>query len=82
MKRRTAHFAFAMVAAACAGSALWFGVRLHHAQRINSAISRASIQSADSTVPQALLMQALALARAGRYQAALKGYKSLLDGAE
>jgi mxaK protein len=82
MKRRTTHAAFAAVAAVCAGSVLWFGVRLQEARRINSAIATASIQVVDSAVPLAQLAHAVAQAKVGRYQAALKAYEALLDGSE
>lgn len=82
MKRVTVHTVFAVAAAVSAGSALWFGLRLQEVGRINFAIAQARIESADPGVPQARLAQALALARAGRYQPALKAYKSLLDGRE
>ncbi len=82
MKRRTVHGVFAAAAAICAGLSIWYGVRLHEAERINTVIASAPVSGAGSTLPQAQLAQALALAKAGKYPAALKAYKALLDGDE
>jgi len=82
MRRRAAHISFATVAATCGALALWCGLRLHHTERINAAIATAHICAADSTVPQAQLAEALSLARAGQFTAALKMYKSLLDASD
>jgi mxaK protein len=79
MRRRAAHISFAVVAATCGTLALWTGLRLHQTERINAAIATAHTSPADGTVPQAQLAQALSLARAGQFTAALKIYKSLLD---
>jgi mxaK protein len=82
MRRRAAHISFAAVAATCGALALWSGLRLQQTVRINAAIATAHISPADSTVPQAQLAQALSLARAGQFTAALKMYKSLLDASD
>lgn len=82
MRRRTAHTTFAIVASLCGAVAIWFGLRLHEAQRINTAIATVHIAAADSTVPQARLAQALSLAKAGKFTAAMKTYKSLLDASD
>ena len=82
MRRSAAHISFAAVAATCGALALWCGLRLHQTERINAAITTAHICAADSTVPQAQLAQALSLARAGQFTAALKVYKSLLDASD
>jgi mxaK protein len=82
MRRRAVHMSFAVVAATCGTLALWCGLRLHQTERINASIATAHIIAADSTVPQAQLAQALSLARAGQFRAALKMYKSLLDASD
>ncbi len=82
MRRRTVHAAFAAAAAICAGLAVWYDIQLREAQRINAAIASARISAADSNLPQAQLARALALARSGKYTAALKAYKSLLDAGD
>jgi mxaK protein len=82
MRRRAAHISFAVVAGTCGTLAVWCGVRLHQTEHINAAIATAHISAADSTVPQAQLAQALSLARAGQFRAALKMYKSLLDAGD
>ncbi len=76
MRRRTVHASFAIAATACAAVAILYGVQLQRANRINEAIAH---RRADlSEVPQAQLAQALALARAGKFNAAVKAYKALL----
>jgi mxaK protein len=61
----------------CAAIAIWYGVQLTQANRINAAI--ASANAALSTIPQAQLAHAIALAKAGKFTTALKAYKALLD---
>lgn len=89
MRRRTGHISFGAVAAACGAIAIWNGMQLNQANRINAAIAsanadpleaRASAQpTARATIPQAQLAQAIRLAKAGKFTAALKAYKALLD---
>jgi mxaK protein len=79
MRRRIVHVSFAIVAATCGTLVIWSGLRLHRTERVNAAIAAAHISTAYNTVPQAQLAQALSLARAGQFTAALKMYKSLLD---
>ena len=85
MRRRTVHLSFAIVSALCGAVAIWCAVQLHHAQRINAAIAIADKGSTphnntiNSTVPQAQLAQAITLAKAGKFTAAMKAYKALLD---
>jgi mxaK protein len=97
MRRRTGHLSFGAVALVCGCVAIWYGVQLHGANRINAAIATASasaapgtsgvpstpgISNAGSNVPQAQLAQAIRLAKAGKFTAALKMYKSLLDASD
>lgn len=79
MRRRAVHASFAVVALTCGAVATWYGLRLNEAERIDAAIAAAHIAAADQTVPQVRLAQALNLARAGKFTAALKLYRSLLD---
>lgn len=79
MRRRTVHAAFAIVAGTCVAFGIWTGLRLYKAERINTAITTSHVSAADSAIPQAQLAQALALAKGGKFTAALKAYKSLLD---
>jgi mxaK protein len=82
MRRRTVHTSFAIIAGVCAAIAIWLGARLREAERINTAIATSQVPTADSTVPQAQLAQALVLARSGKFTAALKAYKSLLESSD
>jgi mxaK protein len=77
MRRRTVHLSFGVVAAVCGAIAIGYGVQLNQANRINAAIASAS--AAPGNEPQAQLAQAISLARAGKFTAALKAYKALLD---
>ena len=91
MKRRTAHIAFAVVAATCAVLAAYEGVRLSEALRVNDAIraeaarnasagSGAMERDASSALPEAQFAHAVALAKRGDYEGALKLYKVLGRG--
>jgi mxaK protein len=73
---------FALVAGTCGTLAIWCGLRLHQAERINSAIAATHISAVDNAVPEVQLAHALSLARAGQFTAALKLYKSLLDASD
>lgn len=85
MRRRTVHLSFGIVAALFGGVAIWCAVQLHNAHRVNAAIAAANKDATAhnstsvSTVPQAQLAQAITLARAGKFTAAMKAYKALLD---
>jgi mxaK protein len=78
MKRRTAHALFAAAALGCGAIALYQGVRLHQATRINVAIAHAQdLSSFDETAPEARFARALAWSREGNFEAALQAYKGL-----
>ena len=85
MRRRTVHLTFGMAAALFGALAIWCAVQLNHAHRINTAIATANQggathnETANSTVPEAQLAQAITLAKAGKFTAAMKAYKALLD---
>jgi len=78
MRRRTVHLSFGVVATVLGAVAIWYAVQLNNANRINTAIATSS--TTVSTVPQAQLARAISLAKAGKFTAALKAYKALLDG--
>ena len=80
MKRRTLHSAFAVVALVCVAGAASQALRLKEADRVNQSITRASALNTDSTLPEAQFARALSLSRAGKTEAALKGYKELAQG--
>jgi mxaK protein len=82
MKRRAIHLSFGAVAAACGLLAAYQGLRLREAIRINTAIASPRLARSPGSVPQAQLAQALNLARAGKFTAAMKTYKSLVDAAD
>ena len=79
MRRRTVHTIFGVIAAVCGAVALWHAIQLNEAVRINTTIETARISAADRSIPQAQLAEALSLAKAGKFTAAMKTYKSLLD---
>jgi mxaK protein len=56
---------------------VWYGLRLSELGRINAAILAG--HSAATDVPQVRLAQALNLARDGKFTAATKAYKALLE---
>jgi mxaK protein len=78
MRRRTVHAAFGIVATVCGAVAVWNGVQLSHANRVNEAIA-SQANTNISSVPQAQLAEAINLAKAGKFNAAVKAYKALLD---
>ena len=80
MRRRVVHCAFGSVAAVCAAFAIGHTVRLVRSDRINSAIASSQATGLDSRVPEAQFAQALALAKSGKSDPALKIYKSLGRG--
>ncbi|GFE80062.1 hypothetical protein GCM10011487_20620 [Steroidobacter agaridevorans] len=80
MKRSIVHGTFAAVALACGSLVAYHAARLDQIKRTNSAIASARISNFEASVPEARFARALALARAGESDAAVKGYKSLIDG--
>jgi mxaK protein len=79
MRRRSVHLLFGAIAAACGIAAATQGFRLFQVERINAAVARARDSGTLSDIPRARLARAVHLARAGKYDPALKTYKSLLD---
>lgn len=80
MKRRLVHCAFGTTAALCAGFAAYQGLRLHRGNQINMEIVSARASDFDASIPEARFAHALALGRAGKSEAALKEYKTLIQG--
>jgi mxaK protein len=78
MRRRTVHVMFGVAAAACAVLAGYEGMRLREALRVNEAIAAAT--NVDSTLPEAEFAHAVALAKRGDYEGALKQYKIISRG--
>ncbi len=58
----------------------YYAVELRRAQQINSAIVNAAAGSLSGGVPEAVLARAQTLYRNGEYDAAIKTYKSLIQG--
>jgi mxaK protein len=79
VKRRRMHLLFGMTALAFGLLAGYHGFQLQRAQHVNQAIASAGAGSLESTVPEAAFARAVALSRAGDYEAAVKGYKGLIQ---
>src|SRR5262249_50759882 len=79
MRRRTGHAIFAAASAALLVLLASQWVRLSQAERVDRAIARAAEPgAADRALPEARFAHALALARAGRYEAAVAAQKSFI----
>jgi mxaK protein len=80
VRRRTVHALFAAASVALAALVAWQAARLAQATRVNRAIASALAASgADRELPEARFAQALALARAGRYEEALAAQKAFVQ---
>lgn len=80
MRRRTVHALFAVTALGCALLAIHHGVRWSQAERLNAAISSAAASRLDDLVdaaPEVRFAHAVALARHGDVQGAIRGYEAL-----
>lgn len=80
MKRSIAHRIFAAAALVCGSMAAYHASQLGQFERTNAAIASARISDFEATVPEASFARALALARAGESEAAVKAYKALIEG--
>ena len=80
MNRRRVHWAFGVAALGFTLLAGYHAWRLQRADRVNVAIASATATNLDSNVPEAQFARALALSRVGEYEAAVKGYKALIEG--
>jgi mxaK protein len=79
MKRSAVHRVFALAAVTCASLIAYNALRLDGIRRTNAAISSARVSNFDAAVPEARFARALALARAGESEAAVKAYKALIE---
>jgi mxaK protein len=82
MKRRSAHFGFAALALIAAGLACAYGWQWRQAQQLNAAIAMGGQGDApveERPAPESQLARALALARNGASDAAIKAYKVLSE---
>jgi mxaK protein len=80
MKRPLVHCAFGLAALACASLVTYHALRLDAIKRTNAAIASTQVSNFDPAVPEARFARALALARAGESEAAVKAYKALIEG--
>jgi mxaK protein len=79
IRRRTGHLVFAAASAVLLVLAAAQWVRLAQAERVNRAIAHATEPGApDRALPEARFARALALARAGRYDAAVAAQKAFI----
>jgi mxaK protein len=77
VRRRWVHLGFGAVAVAFAAVAALEGTRLREAQQVNAVIAGQSDVIANSEIPEARFTLAMAQAKRGEYDAALKAYKAL-----
>ncbi|MBL8265244.1 hypothetical protein [Steroidobacter sp.] len=80
MKRSIVHCTLAAAALVCASLAVYHALRLDRIKQTNAAIASARVADIESSVPEARLARALALARARDSDAAAKSYKALIEG--
>lgn len=80
MKRSIIHCAFGAATLVCGGLVAYHALRLDQIKRTNAAITSARVSDFEATVPEARFARALALARAGESDAAVKAYKALIEG--
>ncbi|HWK50328.1 MAG TPA: hypothetical protein VNR40_10605 [Steroidobacter sp.] len=80
MKRAIVHSAFAVAALVCGSLVVYHALRLDQIKRTNAAIASARVSEFQADVPEARFARALALARAGQSDAAVKAYKALIEG--
>ena len=77
MKRRHVHIAFGVAAGLFAAVAAFEGYCLQQAKRVNADIAAASVSDATPAYAEAQFAHAVALAREGDYEGALRAYKVL-----
>jgi mxaK protein len=77
VRRRWVHLSFGVTALVFASLAAIEGMRLREAERVNDAIAGRSDEATDSRLPEARFVQAMAQAKQGDHDAALKTYKAL-----
>jgi len=77
MKRRQVHVAFGVAAVVFAAASIFEGYCLHRAKQMNVAITAAQVSEATGNYPEVQFAHAVALARKGDYEGALRAYKIL-----
>jgi mxaK protein len=80
VKRSFVHRTFALAALVCGSLVVHHALRLDQIKRTNAAITSARVSDFNATVPEARFARALALARAGESEVAVKEYKGLIEG--
>lgn len=80
MRRSVVHGAFGVAALVCGSLVVYHALRLAQIERTNTAITSARVSAFEATVPEARFARAVALARAGESDAAMKAYKALIEG--
>ena len=80
MRRAAVHVAFGIAALISASLVAYHSIRLGEINRTNAAIASARVSAFDADVPEARFARALALAKAGESEAAMKAYKALIEG--
>ncbi|HEY0680980.1 MAG TPA: hypothetical protein VGD45_01475 [Steroidobacter sp.] len=80
MRRSIVHCGFGLAALLCGSLVAYHAVRLNDIERTNAAIASARVSNVDATVPEARFARAVALARAGESDEAVKAYKGLIEG--
>jgi len=80
VKRSIVHSAFVVAALACGSMVVYHAVRLDRIKRTNAAIASARVSDFAAAVPEARFARALALARAGESEVAVKAYKGVIEG--
>jgi mxaK protein len=80
VKRSVVHCTFGLVALACGSLVAYHAMQLGAIKRTNLAIASARASDFDAAVPEAQFARAMALARAGQSEAAVKAYKALIEG--
>jgi mxaK protein len=77
MKRRAVHAAFAATVLLFGSVAVYQAVRFQQSLRVNEAIRSASASQLESRIPESRFARAVALARAGDTEQALREYTAL-----
>ncbi len=79
MKRRHVHLAFALGTLVFASLAVYEGVQLSRAERVNEAIAQAQAAEIESAIPEARFARAAKVAEQGSYDEAVAQYKALIQ---
>jgi mxaK protein len=71
---------FCLAALSCGLLVTYHASRLRDADHVNAAIGSANAETLDDNVPEAQFAHAIALSKAGQYEASVKTYKALIQG--